>query len=517
MDINAEFKKYLSRYTILNTEAVLHKMVEDGVITENDVNNFKSGNPSIFDVDLKINLQSSFDIKDIMGANFGNQTDSAPQPQFNRQIERTYQSNIQGDCWLLSDVNALSYTSWGSQLLHDCIEPDENGDVIVKFKGSPLPQKNFRITPKEIDEAKTKGTYSSGDDDMIALELATEKLLVGFVEAKLGDRVDGLDDIYEFMKSSYLVGATFKDDPFKHIRISDLLTGIETSVISMNMWNEITNEPFNMQNVLKYLTEHEESNAVVCTFDHFKDIFGDREPDDPVHGNHAYAVKNIALGKSVTVVDPYNSGREIVLPWKKFVNDVETIFVSSDSEKEKNGVLKSRPKDYEASEKIMKDYCISEQARAKAEIYDYEQRIADAKKQIELKNNIKKVKGSCGWMLLSDNDLQYNSITFKLDVADNLNKDNIVELLSEMPDMVLRFSKSTSSVNIGNRNRKKNLIEPVISALAEKATEVGVPKELISEFKNKCLKELNAFFYTDEKVIQAEVESMLGIIGKNSS
>ena len=59
---------------------------------------------------------------------------------------------------------------------------------------------------------------------------------------------------------------------------------------------------------------------------------------------------------------------------------------------------------------------------------------------------------------------------------------------------------------------KKNLILPIINALAEKAKEVGIDKSTIDDFKTKCNKELDATFYTDEKVIQNEVEKIVKLI-----
>jgi hypothetical protein len=39
-----------------------------------------------------------------------------------------------------------------------------------------------------------------------------------------------------------------------------------------------------------------------------------------------------------------------------------------------------------------------------------------------------------------------------------------------------------------------------------------INSKTIDDFKNKCNKELDATFYTDEKVIQSEVEKMVKLI-----
>ena len=71
----------------------------------------------------------------------------------------------------LEDVEKLR------KAIEEAIVPDTYGNngVTIKFKGSPIKQKEFYITAEEIAKARESGNYSSGDDDMIAFELATEK------------------------------------------------------------------------------------------------------------------------------------------------------------------------------------------------------------------------------------------------------------------------------------------------------------------------------------------------------
>lgn len=83
-------------------------------------------------------------------------------------------------------------------------------------------------------------------------------------------------------------------------------------------------------------------------------------------------------------------------------------------------------------------------------------------------------------------------------------------LLDVKPDFI-RFLDEYKS-GWGKGKEKKQLILPIINALAEKAKEVGVDNKTITEFKTKCNKELDAIFYTDEKVIQKEVDNLIRLI-----
>ena len=178
-EIQALFNKYQQKYPLYTKEAIVDTMLKDGVITPDIAKKIKSGT-SLFLLDNSFsskNTNKDLNMTEIFGGSFRKQK-AKPKTNFNRQVEATFQSKTQGDCWLLSDINALNCTEWGRKAIHDAIIPDANntGGVTIKFKGSPLKQKSFHISANEIIKAKKSGNYAKGDDDMIAFELATEKL-----------------------------------------------------------------------------------------------------------------------------------------------------------------------------------------------------------------------------------------------------------------------------------------------------------------------------------------------------
>ena len=84
-----------------------------------------------------------------------------------------------GDCWLLASIIALNSSEAGRQILKDSIKTDDDGNIIVTFKGIGI---SYTITPEEMIEARVtsdginNSAYSNGDNDVQAIELATEKL-----------------------------------------------------------------------------------------------------------------------------------------------------------------------------------------------------------------------------------------------------------------------------------------------------------------------------------------------------
>ena len=102
--------------------------------------------------------------------------DSIWKANINGEIEDTIQGDI-GDCWLLTNLNCLRDTKWGKRMIKESIKSDGEGGAIITFKGAKPAPMTYHITVEDIIKANESGIYSSGDDDVLAIELATEKYL----------------------------------------------------------------------------------------------------------------------------------------------------------------------------------------------------------------------------------------------------------------------------------------------------------------------------------------------------
>ena len=97
--------------------------------------------------------------------------------------EAVFQGNS-GDCWLISGILSLSYTPEGKNLIQDAISINPDGSYNVTFSGV---DKTYKITKEELEAANknsflngigfSDSEYSTGDDDMLLIELAMEKLV----------------------------------------------------------------------------------------------------------------------------------------------------------------------------------------------------------------------------------------------------------------------------------------------------------------------------------------------------
>lgn len=111
-----------------------------------------------------------------------------PEQQLDGYIDTVTQGTT-ADCWLISGLNALSENQWGRDAIKKAINIKSNGDVVITLKGAYGKKKQFTVTAQELNNAKNSSKYSSGDMDVLAIELAVEKYRKQF-----GERLDGGQD-----------------------------------------------------------------------------------------------------------------------------------------------------------------------------------------------------------------------------------------------------------------------------------------------------------------------------------
>ena len=526
-EIQALFNKYQQKYPLYTRDAIVELMLDDGVITFDTANKIKQG-VSLFLLDndsFKPAKQNDLSMTEIMGGNFS-KTKTKPKTAFNRRIEPTKQPMTQGDCWLLSDINSLSYTSWGSKAIHDAIVPDEDGrgGVTIKFKGSPLKQKEIHITAYQIDEARKSGNYAEGDDDMIAFELATEHTFREMVRQGLATRVD-VDKYMEFKGAKYrsYIWAGVKTKDFEQFPISELL-GIKTYEVNFVCINEIKNAEKDKDKIFKYFSQNKNNISATCSFGFGLGMegWGTKGSKDYIHGGHAYAIKNVNYGKDVTITDPHYSDYEIKIPWQVFNDLVENIIYSFKDSLTLQSLKNVLPKNYEINAKNLKDKMNKtkeeEDKQLKEELIAMQEKHIKQEEENEKRWKEKERQRSEQATKIALAKIKEakskNNVEILSNDSETFSSDTILAVLEEYPDIILWFDKEKSGW--GNGTEKYWLINPIINALAQKAQEKGIDNESISQFKRKCYKELNAIIYTNEKVIQSEVEKMVKLIKSKS-
>lgn len=242
--------------------------------------------------------ENADNIKDKAQSQANDAIDKEFNDNVNGQIEATKQGRS-GDCWLLSDINSMSQTEWGKQAISEAVKSDGAGGANVTFKGAAKgEQKSYNISAQELEDAKASGKYSSGDDDMLALELATEKYLTKYKDKYNRNNPNG---VLESM------------DGFS---MEDLLTpNVKTH--SYNYVYDSFDKP------LEAVENSPSKYSVNCGFKSNQKAYG-------MYQNHAYALTGIstdsASGKKYAeVVNPWDSSKKIRIPYDEFRKNLSVL------------------------------------------------------------------------------------------------------------------------------------------------------------------------------------------------
>ncbi len=234
-----------------------------------------------------------------------------------------------GDCRLLAQLNGLSYNKWGRDAIKQSIESDGKGGAIVSFPS--LNGEKFHVSEEELTKnSNGYGTYSSGDDDVTAIEIACNKYL-----EKSGSKLRDGTDISKLSKND-LVGL-FVSDIKKKI-YCDLAFGRDGCGWQKEALNEILCNP----------------NKYVAETGFIKNIWTE-------HGwlvpDHAYTIKRIDYSngnKYVVLVDPDDSSTERYVEYELFRKSAfATVLYSKGNNKYNNPLIFGNKSNYEQQEQFI--------------------------------------------------------------------------------------------------------------------------------------------------------------------
>ena len=185
--------------------------------------------------------------------------------QANGEIDEDVFQGGTGDCWLLSAILALNATEAGKQVLHDSMKTNPDGSITVTFNGintangAPV---QYTITADEIQKHDTDynsyDSYSNGDNDMLIMELAVEKLEKDIYDQshyqknslgkeillpnipEIADTQPG-EDIYD--ENGDIIGRDYLQGGFSE-RLLYFLTGNGSQVITPEGYDEVVDKIF---------------------------------------------------------------------------------------------------------------------------------------------------------------------------------------------------------------------------------------------------------------------------------
>ena len=204
--------------------------------------------------------------------------------------------NQNGDCWLLSAINALKY-ALGDDFIKDIVEYHD-GYTIVHLKGGAGDYVVYDDEVKELNDANKVADSRSGEVDYAILEIAIQKYKDDQADGKVIS-TGGLGNAFVLHdKTNSRQQSTYGGKSSEAIY---LLTG--------KLGKEITDRK-KYDEYLNMYMQNDEAELAFYSSDVIYDIEGNEIYDGS--GPHAFAIKSVDEG-TVTIVNPWDSSKEYVI------------------------------------------------------------------------------------------------------------------------------------------------------------------------------------------------------------
>ena len=268
----------------------------------------------------------------------------------NGEIDETVsQSSITGDCWLISSIVSMSKDEKGKEIIKNSINVNDDNSVTVSFKGIGV---SYTLSQEEIAKYDTDNTtydkYSNGDNDMLVLELAAEKLWkdIKYGKVKLDTNNENITAIGSDIGEGGL--------PSQMIYY---LTGVE----SQEYYNEETSE-LSKKEIYEILENALNSSNSVINIGIYDNVHSCKLTDgsnfslDVGSGGHALCVTKVTKD-TVTFVNPWDTSVEYTASWKEFASlGIGYVAVSDLSKAVEKEVADNTNNDYSYNYNPYSDY-----------------------------------------------------------------------------------------------------------------------------------------------------------------
>lgn len=257
----------------------------------------------------------------------------------NGEIDEKVGQGGTGDCWLLTGVLALNSTDIGKKIIKSSITSNADGSVTVNFKGVGV---SYTISLDEIKKHDTddikNDAYSNGDNDMLVLELAVEKLKKDIEAGKV--TIEPNEKAWEGDRGGSIEGGFAQQMLY-------FLTGRTSSTYLMNGSFEKNIVPLSQNAIYEIFNNALDSGETALTFGLYYNehegtcVDGNKFYIDLQDGGHALAITNLTKD-TVTFVNPWDSTKEYTMTWAEFAK-IGVALISTTDLNDLEGLVNSEP------------------------------------------------------------------------------------------------------------------------------------------------------------------------------
>lgn len=326
-EVMAAYNKGEVKFVSTNKPITIPQGVSTYELDGNDITVYRKdddikGQVVGYDVNLKDLLKNFSDWKAVEPVAVEDDNTTNPS-KVNGEIDEYVGQGGTGDCWLLTGVLALNSTEVGKNIIKSSITANADGSVTVNFKGVGV---SYTISLDEIKKHDTddiKGdAYSNGDNDMLVLELAVEKLKNDIASGKV--KLDVIEDSYEGYNGEsgeieggfpqqllyFLTGEESTTATAKYIRAPQTPNDPAQTFIPESYINKIFNEALENGNTAITFGLYDGTHSAKLT--------NGKDYKLPLgRGGHALAITNLTKD-TVTFVNPWDSTKEYTMSWSEF-------------------------------------------------------------------------------------------------------------------------------------------------------------------------------------------------------
>ena len=257
-----------------------------------------------------------------------NKLNLKPKEAADGEIDASMQAAHTGDCSLLSALNSISHSGEaGQKVINDAFDINEKENKITVN----LPGFNSSYTYKLNDLQRLYGTisYSTGDVEAYFLERAINDALddVKSGKIKLSKNAPAwCKQPEKINKGRGIANGVEPEQVFYALTGLECNNRMETANNKTQSWFDKNSQKEGVSIVASRLSKKGESTQGASTSLRIKDAFG---KSSEILKGHAYAVKDVSTKtngeKVVTVIDPYDSSREIIMDEATFMDTFNVI------------------------------------------------------------------------------------------------------------------------------------------------------------------------------------------------
>ena len=256
----------------------------------------------------------------------------------NGEIDEKVAQGGTGDCWIIAGVLSLACSELGQDIIKSAITANPDGSVTVEFKGVGA---SYTISADEIGRHDTDDiagdAYSNGDNDMLVIELAVEKLVKDIANNKVVLNIP--TEAFESYNTGNIEGG-----------FASQLVYFFTGELSDTYLSENPRAPrqvnFTEAEIYQIFQDALEKGNTSISFGIYDGTHTAQLTNGETYrlalgnGGHALAITNLTED-TVTFVNPWDSTVEYTMTWSEFaklgvglisVTDLSNVEVPKDEE-----------------------------------------------------------------------------------------------------------------------------------------------------------------------------------------